>query len=411
MKKLLLQAFLLIAVFANAQFYMNSSGYLSLGSTSSAMTYVQSYNNHLFSTASSGSGSAAYIQAANGYSSASTPDYTWWYDNHTGIYHPNPYIISFSSDYSERFEINDSSGGQVKLIVGWEDINLDYAHSDGGGIATIYPQDNGGLELGNSTHFLADCYIAHELYETAPSLYSDYNIKQNINYTLDSALILVNELKPASFNYKPSFYKGTPTSEAQKYYIPRQYGFIAQDVQQILPELVSKDSATGLLSLNYIAFIPLLVKGVQVQQAEISELKRQLDSCCNINSRSGHDKTTNPNSSQGNNSGSTSNPNTINGNNIINNNTLQATQAVLMQNIPNPWSQTTTISCYIPDGSNNASIIIFDMAGTLKKTLPINGSEQQSIVINGGQLTPGMYLYTLIIDNKEIDTKKMILTQ
>jgi len=30
---------------------------------------------------------------------------------------------------------------------------------------------------------------------------------------------------------------------------------------------------------------------------------------------------------------------------------------------------------------------------------------------NGGELQPGMYLYSLIIDGKEMDTKRMILTE
>ena len=34
-----------------------------------------------------------------------------------------------------------------------------------------------------------------------------------------------------------------------------------------------------------------------------------------------------------------------------------------------------------------------------------------SVAINGSQLTEGMYLYALIIDNQVIDTKKMILTE
>ena len=34
-----------------------------------------------------------------------------------------------------------------------------------------------------------------------------------------------------------------------------------------------------------------------------------------------------------------------------------------------------------------------------------------SVAINGSQLTAGMYLYALIIDNQVIDTKKMILTE
>ena len=34
-----------------------------------------------------------------------------------------------------------------------------------------------------------------------------------------------------------------------------------------------------------------------------------------------------------------------------------------------------------------------------------------SVTINGGELSPGMYMYTLIVDGKEVDIRKMILTE
>jgi glycogen debranching enzyme len=39
--------------------------------------------------------------------------------------------------------------------------------------------------------------------------------------------------------------------------------------------------------------------------------------------------------------------------------------------------------------------------------LALDGKELQ---IEGSSLRPGMYIYTLICDNKEIDSKRMILT-
>jgi hypothetical protein len=51
------------------------------------------------------------------------------------------------------------------------------------------------------------------------------------------------------------------------------------------------------------------------------------------------------------------------------------------------------------------------MQGKLIKTYPINTKKEGSIEINGGEMQPGMYLYSLIIDGKEIDTKRMILTE
>jgi len=41
----------------------------------------------------------------------------------------------------------------------------------------------------------------------------------------------------------------------------------------------------------------------------------------------------------------------------------------------------------------------------------MNGKGKQSVTINGNSLQPGMYLYALVIDGKEVDTKRMILTK
>ena len=69
----------------------------------------------LFNTSgSAGTNSAAYIRAANGLSSATTPDYTWWYNDQCGLFHPAANVIGFTTNGSERARI-DSSGN---LLVG-----------------------------------------------------------------------------------------------------------------------------------------------------------------------------------------------------------------------------------------------------------------------------------------------------
>ena len=55
-----------------------------------------------------------------------------------------------------------------------------------------------------------------------------------------------------------------------------QYGFIAQDVQQLFPELVHEDGE-GYLSVNYVELIPLLVQAVQGLSKEVSELNKRID--------------------------------------------------------------------------------------------------------------------------------------
>lgn len=51
-------------------------------------------------------------------------------------------------------------------------------------------------------------------------------------------------------------------------------GFIAQEVQTVIPELVL--SSDDKLSVNYTGIIPILTKAVQELKAEVDALKREL---------------------------------------------------------------------------------------------------------------------------------------
>lgn len=51
------------------------------------------------------------------------------------------------------------------------------------------------------------------------------------------------------------------------------------------------------------------------------------------------------------------------------------------------------------------------MNGTQLQQYSINGKGNQSITINGNSFQAGMYLYALVIDGKDVDTKRMILTK
>ena len=101
----------------------------------------------------------------------------------------------------------------------------------------------------------------HNLFQT-----SDKRYKQNI-LPLDTALQLIDSIKPVSYT----------TLEESK----RKYGFIAQDMEDIIPDIVNipRDS-NDLYSIDYISMIPLLTKSIQElsniinnQQKELNELK------------------------------------------------------------------------------------------------------------------------------------------
>jgi hypothetical protein len=52
-------------------------------------------------------------------------------------------------------------------------------------------------------------------------------------------------------------------------------GFIAQEVQPVFPEIVTKQK-DGSLGIRYTELIPVLVKAFQEQQAEIDDLKARI---------------------------------------------------------------------------------------------------------------------------------------
>jgi hypothetical protein len=55
----------------------------------------------------------------------------------------------------------------------------------------------------------------------------------------------------------------------------KQLGFIAQEVEKVLPELVSTDDE-GMKSVNYVAVVPLLVESLKAQDRRIDALERAL---------------------------------------------------------------------------------------------------------------------------------------
>ena len=82
----------------------------------------------------------------------------------------------------------------------------------------------------------------------------------------------------------------------------------------------------------------------------------------------------------------------------------------LYQNSPNPFNFTTEIKCDIPEPITNAEILIFDIQGTLKLKKTISSRGKTFVTINANELSPGMYIYALIIDGQERESKRMILT-
>ena len=81
---------------------------------------------------------------------------------------------------------------------------------------------------------------------------------------------------------------------------------------------------------------------------------------------------------------------------------------MLEQNVPNPFADNTTINYFIPDNVKEAKIIFFDNTGRLIKEVVIEGNGQGVLNVFAPDLSNGTYSYSIIDDDKVIDTKRMV---
>ena len=155
----------------------------------------------------------------------------------------------------------------------------------------------------------------------------------------------------------------------------RHFGVIAQEVQQVLPEAV-RTMPDGMFAVEYNSLIPYLIEAIKALNSKIEYANSSLKNEVILKE--------------------SENNLPIKGN------------AKLYQNKPNPFSKETVIKYELNSNIKDAEILIFNMQGTLLKSITLTASGE--IVINKFEFKPGMYLYSLIQDGVEIDTKKFILT-
>jgi len=164
----------------------------------------------------------------------------------------------------------------------------------------------------------------------------------------------------------------------------QRLGLIAQEVEKVFPELV-RTQEDGLKAVAYAEMVPVLIEAIRELQRQIEELRNP--GIIRPRSAEAFDDT-----------GFNAMPS-------------ETRTAVLHQNVPNPFSQSTQIQFYLPETVRNASLIVFDMTGKQLMQIPLTQRGDGVEFIQGSQLSPGIYLYALIADGREVDVKRMILTQ
>ncbi|MDG1331958.1 MAG: tail fiber domain-containing protein [Crocinitomicaceae bacterium] len=116
-------------------------------------------------------------------------------------------------------------------------------------------REGGDVEFGNG-----DITYSGTLTNT-----SDRTLKKDIK-PLSTGLKEVLQLDPVSFKWKD---KANPNKD-------KKFGFIAQDVQKVLSDIVYKKDEDKTLSMSTMELIPVLVKSIQEQQTQIESLESRI---------------------------------------------------------------------------------------------------------------------------------------
>ena len=213
-----------------------------------------------------------------------------------------------------------------------------------------------------------------------PILTSDARFKENVS-PVTNAVDLIGQLRGVNYDYIEDDQRNFPEGT--------QYGFIAQEIKEVLPSAVLKDDE-GYYGVNYIAVIPLLVEAIKEQQTELNRmdaLEQELNEIKALLANGNIEVLKETKDPVGN----------------------SFEEAKLFQNAPNPFSQITTISCALPTEYSQAELRVIDVVrGIPVMDIPLSGNGTISTEVDMSQYSEGSYIYSLIVDGKIIDTKTMI---
>lgn len=215
------------------------------------------------------------------------------------------------------------------LIIGTDPVNYGRA---------IYPSQNNMCRVGLPNNQFAAVYAQYH-YAGTTYHFSDTRLKENLSI-IEKPLEKLLQINGVKYDFiKQS--NDTTGNEAERQKLEEmrknKFGFLAQDLEKILPEAVLYDKEQDRYYIEYNTLIPVIVEAMKEQQAQIEGLKAELADCCQNNLKSGSLSTT---------------TNEANNENI----------PTLDQNIPNPFSNETRIGCFIPAIVGKADLYIYNLS-------------------------------------------------
>ncbi|MGD1847922.1 MAG: tail fiber domain-containing protein [Salibacteraceae bacterium] len=252
---------------------------------------------------------------------------------------------------------------------------------------------------------------------------SDARFKQNIQ-PIGNALSLISQLQGTTYTMNQEAFPERNFNEGN------QYGFIAQDLQKVMPEAVLEDE-DGYLAVNYIAVVPLMVEGMKEQQVRLEaaeteniELNEQVkDQQVRLEAAELENEELNNQVQE--------QQAVLEQQDLLIRQIMQDLEAIkngtepaskgnsastgetsqLFQNRPNPFRESTEIHFYLPTDVEQATLVIYSLDG--KELMSFNNLDRGygNVLVAGNELQPGNYVYRLVADNEVVDSKTLVLSK
>ncbi len=274
--------------------------------------------------------------------------------------------------------------GKRELSSGWSNSgykDIKFNHY-GGFYWTFNARFNGFFQLDLTPKHprLAGSYDKIVFYNTETSKYnsievqsvyehSDAKAKSNVK-TMGSSIPSLMNLRPVTFNWKQSDMVKASATDATDVDDGLQYGFIAQEVEEVLPDIV-RLSDTGDKLVNYSAIIPMLVQAVQELQTTVELQAQTIEQLISEKTMTKAKK---------------------------------STRGRIVSCSPNPTSGFVNIEIEM-DGHIGAEIVITSLSGNREKLLKVNS---RTISLDASSLPMGIHLVSLYVEGQMVDTCRLV---
>ena len=169
----------------------------------------------------------------------------------------NPsYAIYTTTPAGAGIYSNTGDGNALAGVNSSDTYNTIYAKNTGGSIAAVYALGTRAIETLGIVGGDQDWQV-----------FSDVRLKRNIE-SMDSVIEKVVRLNPIKYEWKE-------TAPGSKYSPGKHIGLVAQEVEEVFPELTGEVSR-GYKSIKYGKLSAVLVKAIKEQQQQIEGLRKEI---------------------------------------------------------------------------------------------------------------------------------------